>query len=165
MASMERIHEIMSAKPAADTGGQGGRNHEIKGEIEFRHLTFAYPGAAEPVLRDINLCIRQGQTVAFMGGVGAGKSTLLSLVPRMYDAGAGRLLIDGRAAEEIPLDSLRTPIDYVLQETFLFSLTVAENIAWGRAGASSEDVERAALEAGLADDIGELPGGFETPVG
>jgi ATP-binding cassette, subfamily B, multidrug efflux pump len=165
MASMERIHEIMSAEPANDAVGQGGRGHEIKGEIEFRHLTFAYPGTTEPVLRDINLRIRQGQTVAFVGGVGAGKSTLLSLVPRMYEAGAGHLLIDGRAAEEIPLDLLRTAIGYVPQETFLFSLTVAENIAWGATGVSREEIEQAALEAGLADDIKELPGGFETPVG
>jgi ATP-binding cassette subfamily B protein len=165
MASMERIHEIMSAEPAADAAGQDERGQEIKGEIEFRHVTFAYPGAAETVLRDINLHIRQGQTVAFVGGVGAGKSTLLSLVLRMYEPGAGRLLIDGRAAEEIPLDLLRTSIGYVPQETFLFSLTVAENIAWGAPGASREEIVRAALEAGLADDIGELPGGFATPVG
>ncbi|MCA1568072.1 MAG: ABC transporter ATP-binding protein/permease [Acidobacteria bacterium] len=165
MASLERIDEIMSAEPAANAAGQREHDHEIRGEIEFRHLTFAYPGAAEPVLKDINLHIRQGQTVAFVGGVGAGKSTLLSLVPRMYEPGAGRLLIDGRDAEETPLDILRTAIGYVPQETFLFSLTVAENIAWGTVGASRDDVRRAALEAGLADDIAELPGGFETPVG
>ncbi len=165
MASMERIHEIMSAEPAADAADEGERGHEIKGEIEFRNLTFAYPGAAEPALKDINLRISEGQTVAFVGGVGAGKSTLLGLVPRMYEPGAGRLLIDGRAVEEIPLDSLRTAIGYVPQETFLFSLTVAENIAWGAAGANREEIERAALEAGLADDVGELPGGFETRVG
>jgi ATP-binding cassette subfamily B protein len=165
MASMQRIHEIMSAEPAAEAAVQGGRNQEIKGEIEFRNLTFAYPGAAGTVLRDINLRIRPGQTVAFVGGVGAGKSTLLSLVPRMYESATGCLLIDGRAAEEIPLDTLRASIGYVPQETFLFSLTVAENIAWGAAKASREEIEQAALEAGLADDIGELPGGFETPVG
>ncbi|HEX8556982.1 MAG TPA: ABC transporter ATP-binding protein [Pyrinomonadaceae bacterium] len=182
MASMERIHEIMSAEPAeteaarpdgADAArpdddadaGRVARGHEIKGEIEFRRLTFAYPGAAEPALRDVSLRIREGQTVAFVGGVGAGKSTLLSLVPRLYEPGAGRLLIDGRPVEEIPLDALRAAIGYVPQETFLFSRTVAENIAWGADGASREEVERAALEAGLADDIAELPGGFETPVG
>lgn len=164
MASMERIHEIMSVEPAA-TGAPGGRGVEIKGDIEFRDLTFAHPGAAEPVLRDIRLRIRAGQTVAFVGGVGAGKSTLLSLVPRMYEAGAGQLLIDGRPVEQIPLDALRATIGYVPQETFLFSMTVGENIAWGAAGASREEVARAAAEAGLAGDVDDFPLGYETLVG
>jgi ATP-binding cassette, subfamily B, multidrug efflux pump len=164
MASMERIHEIMSVEPAT-TGAAERRGAELKGEIEFRNLTFAHPGAAEPVLRDINLRVRAGQTVAFVGAVGAGKSTLLSLVPRMYEAGAGQLLIDGRPVEQIPLAALRSAIGYVPQETFLFSMTIGENIAWGAAGASREEVERAADEAGLAEDIGEFPQGYETLVG
>ena len=164
MASMERIHEIMSVEPAT-TGAAERRGAEIKGEIEFRSLTFAHPGAAEPVLRDINLRVRAGQTVAFVGAVGAGKSTLLSLVPRMYEAGAGQLLIDGRPVEQIPLDALRSAIGYVPQETFLFSMTVGENIAWGAAEARREEVERAAAEAGLAGDIDDFPLGYETLVG
>jgi ATP-binding cassette, subfamily B, multidrug efflux pump len=163
MASMERIHEIMSAEPGAAAGGD--RAAEIKGEIEFRGLTFTYPGEAEPALRDINLRVRPGQTVAFVGGVGAGKSTLLSLVPRMYEAGSAQLLIDGEPADDIPLDALRAAIGYVPQETFLFSMTIGENIAWGAAGASREVVERAAAEAGLAEDIAEFPQGYETLVG
>lgn len=165
MASMGRIHEIMSAEPAAGAAAGGGRADEIKGEIELRGLTFTYPGEAEPALRDINLRVRPGQTVAFVGGVGAGKSTLLSLVPRMYEAGSAQLFIDGEPADEIPLDALRSAIGYVPQETFLFSMTIGENIAWGAAGASREEVERAAAEAGLADDIDEFPQGYETLVG
>ena len=164
MASMGRIHEIMSAEPAASAAG-GGRGTQITGEIEFRGLTFTYPGEAEPALRDINLRVRPGQTVAFVGGVGAGKSTLLSLVPRMYEADAAQLLIDGEPADEIPLDALRSAIGYVPQETFLFSMTIGENIAWGAVGASREEVERAASEAGLAEDIDEFPQGYETFVG
>ncbi|MET0621644.1 MAG: ABC transporter ATP-binding protein [Pyrinomonadaceae bacterium] len=164
MASMGRIHEIMSAEPAASAAA-GGDGVEIKGEIEFRGLTFTYPGEAEPALRDINLRVRPGQTVAFVGGVGAGKSTLLSLVPRMYEAGSAQLLIDGEPVDEIPLDALRSAIGYVPQETFLFSMTIGENIAWGAAGASREEIERAASEAGLAEDIAEFPQGYETLVG
>lgn len=165
MASMGRIHEIMSAEPVANVASGDDRADEIKGEIEFRGLTFTYPGEAEPALRDINLRVRPGQTVAFVGGVGAGKSTLLSLVPRMYDAGDGQLFIDGEPADKIPLDALRSAIGYVPQETFLFSMTIGENIAWGAAGASREEVERAAAEAGLAEDIDEFPQGYETLVG
>ncbi|HEX7314142.1 MAG TPA: ABC transporter ATP-binding protein [Pyrinomonadaceae bacterium] len=165
MASMERIHEIMSAEPAASAAAGVGRDDEIKGEIEFRDLTFTYPGEAEPALRDINLRVRPGQTVAFVGGVGAGKSTLLSLVPRMYETGSAQLLIDGEPADEIPLDALRAAIGYVPQETFLFSMTIGENIAWGAAGASRAEVERAADEAGLAEDIDEFPQGYDTLVG
>lgn len=173
MASMGRIHEIMAAEPAAGAAVGGGRDiemkgeikDEIKGEIEFRGLTFTYPGEAEPALRDINLRVRPGQTVAFVGGVGAGKSTLLSLVPRMYEAGSAQLLIDGEPADKIPLDALRAAVGYVPQETFLFSMTIGENIAWGAAGAGREEVERAAEEAGLAGDIDEFPQGYETLVG
>jgi ATP-binding cassette subfamily B protein len=155
----------MCAEPVASAAAGNGRGAEIEGEIEFRGLTFTYPGEPEPALRDINLRVRPGQTVAFVGGVGAGKSTLLSLVPRMYEAGGAQLLIDGEPVDQIPLDALRSAIGYVPQETFLFSMTSGENIAWGAAGASREEVERAASEAGLAEDIGEFPRGYETLVG
>ncbi len=165
MASMERIHEIMSLEPNASAGGGGERPAGVEGEIEFRGLTFAYEDAAEPTLKEIRLRVRQGQTVAFVGGGGAGKSTLVSLVPRVYDAAAGQLLIDGRPVAEIPLDVLRASVGYVPQETFLFSGTIAENIAWGAAAASREEVARAASDAGLAEDIEGFPEGYETRVG
>ncbi len=165
MASMERIHEIMSAGSGESADGAASTGDGIKGEIEFRHLTFKHEEADAPVLQDINLRVDSGQTVAFVGGVGAGKSTLVSLVPRVYDAGAGQLLIDGRPVETIPLGELRAAIGYVPQETFLFSTTVAENIAWGVQEASREEIERAAAEAGLAGDVESFPRGYETPVG
>jgi ATP-binding cassette subfamily B protein len=165
MASMKRIHKIMCAEPAASAPGGDGRAADLRGEIEFRGLTFTYPGEAEPALEEISLRVRAGQTVAFVGGVGSGKSTLLGLVTRMFEAGPGQLLIDGEPVELIPLDALRAAVGYVPQETFLFSMTLGENIAWGAAGAGREQVERAAAEAGLADDIEGFPLGLETPVG
>jgi ATP-binding cassette, subfamily B, multidrug efflux pump len=175
LASMRRIHEIMEIEPsirnneAAEKGGlkEGGpkENGNIVGAIEFRNLTYTYEGAAEPALSNINLRIAPGQTVAFVGAVGSGKSTLVNLVPRLLDAGPGQVLIDGRPIGSIPLKQLRSAVGFVPQETFLFSETIADNIAFGVAGVGREKVERAALEAGIADDIDRFPQKFETLVG
>src|SRR5262249_11164429 len=164
MASMGRINKIISIEPAV-------RDQStldiatIDGEIEFRDLTFTYEGAAQPALRDINLRIAPGQTVAFVGAVGSGKSTLMNLVPRLLDAEPGQVLIDGRPIRETPLGLLRSSIGYVPQETFLFSETVTENIAFGVQSAPKAQIYRAAIGAGIAGDIREFPGGFETLVG
>lgn len=165
MASMGRIHHIMSIEPAIRDTDQTLDISGIDGEIEFRNLTFTYAGASEPALKDINLHIEPGQTVAFVGAVGSGKSTLMNLIPRLLDAAPGQVLIDGIPIRKIPLDVLRGSIGYVPQETFLFSDTVAENIAFGVENASAEEIERAATEAGIAEDILEFPRGFETLVG
>ncbi|HEY7545114.1 MAG TPA: ATP-binding cassette domain-containing protein, partial [Blastocatellia bacterium] len=135
------------------------------GEIEFRNLTFTYDGATQPSLKDIDLRIRAGQTVAFVGAVGSGKSTLMNLVPRLLDAEAGQVLIDGRPVREIPLQVLRSSIGYVPQETFLFSDSIADNIAFGVEDASHEEIETAAEQAGIASDIAEFPNGYETILG
>jgi ATP-binding cassette subfamily B multidrug efflux pump len=164
MASMGRMHSIMSIEPTIrDSGGSLGK--AIDGQIEFRNLTFSYSEARDPALRDINLFIEAGQTVAFVGGVGSGKSTMMNLVTRLLDADPGQVLIDGRSIREIPLALLRSSIGYVPQETFLFSETIAENIAFGVEHATAEEIERAATEAGIAEDIREFPEGFETLVG
>jgi ATP-binding cassette, subfamily B, multidrug efflux pump len=164
MASMGRMHSIMSIEPTIrDTGGSIDK--AIDGQIEFRNLTFSYGEAREPALSDINLIIEAGQTVAFVGGVGSGKSTMMNLVTRLLDAEPGQVLIDGRSIREIPLALLRSSIGYVPQETFLFSETIAENIAFGVEHATAEDIERAATEAGIAEDILEFPEGFQTLVG
>jgi ATP-binding cassette subfamily B protein len=165
MASMNRMHEVMSIEPAIADGAESDDMGEIKGEIEFRHLTFSYPAAAEPVLKNINLRIQAGKTVAFVGNIGSGKSTLVSLVPRLLDAEPGQILIDGRPIHTIPLQKLRSAIGYVSQETFLFSETLSANIAFGTRQATAAEIERAALEAGLAEDVAEFPKGFETTVG
>ena len=165
MASMGRMNNIMSIEPAIRDAPDSQRIDAIAGEIEFRDLTFTYSEAREPALKGINLKIEAGQTVAFVGGVGSGKSTLMNLVARLLDAEPGQVLIDGRSIREMPLSVLRASIGYVPQETFLFSETIAENVAFGVEHATEEEIDRAAVEAGIADDIREFPGGFETLVG
>lgn len=165
MASMGRMHHIMSIEPTIRDAGDTRGIDAIEGEIEFRDLTFRYSEARDPALKDINLHIEAGQTIAFVGGVGSGKSTLMNLVTRLLDAEPGQVLIDGRPIRGIPLGVLRTSIGYVPQETFLFSDTIAENIAFGVEHATAEEIERAATEAGIAEDILEFPEGFDTLVG
>ncbi|HEV8484892.1 MAG TPA: ABC transporter ATP-binding protein [Blastocatellia bacterium] len=165
MASMGRMDQVLSIEPAIRDVAQKSEITEIAGEIEFRSLTFKYNDASEPALADINLRIAPGQTVAFVGAVGSGKSTLMNLVPRLLDAEPGQVLIDGHPIQEIPLAVLRSSIGYVPQETFLFSETVAGNISFGVESASQEEIEQAATEAGIADDIRGFPRGFETLVG
>lgn len=164
-ASLKRMHEIMKVEPAiADAPGVRSLD-EIKGQIEFRNLTFRYAPGGPDVLRDINLVIEPGQTVAFIGRTGSGKSTLMNLVPRLLDAAPGMVLIDGRPIREIPLKLLRENIGYVPQETFLFSETLRENIAFGVKEATQAEVAWAAEVAGLADDVKDFPQGYETVLG
>jgi len=165
MASMKRLHEVMTTEPAIADGAAVDDVAEIKGEIEFRDLTFTYPDEAEPVLNNINLHIEAGQTVAFVGNVGSGKSTLVSLVARLFDAGPGQVLIDRRPIHTIPLQKLRAAIGYVPQETFLFSETLGANIAFGDQQSSTEEIKQAALEAGLAEDVEQFPEKYLTKVG
>jgi len=165
MASMGRMHQIMSIEPAIGDTAETSRISAIEGEIEFRNLNFNYGDAARPALENINLRISPGQTVAFVGAVGSCKSTLMNLVTRLLDAEPEQVLIDGRPIREIPLGVLRASIGYVPQETFLFSETIAENIAFGVDDATPEAIERAAIEAGIDEDIGEFPNGYQTIVG
>jgi ATP-binding cassette subfamily B protein len=171
-ASLKRMHEILAVEPAiADApgvrDGETGRrgDGEIRVKIVFRYLSFRYAPNGPPVLRDINLTIKPGQTVAFIGRTGAGKSTLMNLVPRLLDAEAGMVWIDDKPIREIPLKLLRENIGYVPQETFLFSETLEENIKFGASGAGEAEVERAAEVAGLAEDIRGFPNKFQTVLG
>ena len=165
MASLKRMNAILAIKPAIQDSPGVSQQPPIEGAIEFRNLTFEYPGADEPVLKDINLFIAAGQTVAFVGRTGSGKSTIVNLIPRLLEAEAGSVLIDGIPVRDYPLHQLRAAIGYVPQETFLFSETLAENIAFGVEGTSRADIEWAAEIAGLADDIKGFPDGLETMVG
>jgi len=165
MASLKRLHEVMSTEPTITDSAATVDVREIKGEIEFRNLTFTYPDEPEPVLNDINLRIQPGQTVAFVGNVGSGKSTLVSLVARLLDAAPGQVLIDGRPIHSIPLQTLRSSIGYVPQETFLFDQTLAANIAIGDPQANATEIEQAADAAGLSDDLEDFPDKYETEVG
>jgi ATP-binding cassette subfamily B protein len=165
-ASMGRINEILVARPEitdADAAPDLGQREVIAGEIELRHLNFSYNGV--PVLRDINLRIPAGTSLAIVGPTGSGKTTLVSLLPRIYDAEPGSLLLDGRPIREYPLQSLRRSIGFVPQETFLFSDTVRGNIAFGAESANMESIRAAANAASIAADIEEFPAQYDTIVG
>jgi len=185
-ASLKRFNAILEAEPAIKDDADASEQPPVQGSIEFRDLTFAYNG--KPVLFDIDLKIDAGQTVAFVGKTGSGKSTLMSLVPRLLDAPDGSVLVDGRPLRQYPIAQLRQAIGFVPQETFLFSDTLAANIAFGvesepppsgggqsdtpsnrppaHAGGSDKmTVESAATIAGLAADIEDFPGKYEQLVG
>ena len=164
-ASWKRMQSIMSIKPAIADKATVREQPPITGRIEFRQLTFRYHANSEPVLRDIDLTIEAGQTVAFVGRTGSGKSTLANLIPRILEAEPNSVLIDGVPVAEYPLAQLRAAIGYVPQETFLFSNALDRNIAFGVEQATREEVERAANIAGLSDDVRDFPDGFETLVG
>jgi ATP-binding cassette subfamily B multidrug efflux pump len=161
-ASMGRIHAILDA-PAEIRDQDPEDVHEIRGEVEFRGLTFSYDG--RPVLHDIDLAVPAGTTVAIVGPTGAGKTTLVSLLPRLWDAPPGTLRVDGHDVRRIPLDVLRAAVGFVPQESFLFSDSVRENVAFGLRGGDGQRAEWAAEVSQLAGDVREFPRGFETPVG
>ncbi|HEY7095125.1 MAG TPA: ABC transporter ATP-binding protein [Terriglobales bacterium] len=166
-ASMGRINEILVEKPEIDDDAaaiaHGEPLRDLRGEIEFRHLNFAYNGTG--VLHDINLRIPAGSSLAIVGPTGSGKSTLVDLIPRIYDAAPGAVLIDGKPIRQFPLDFLRRKIGFVPQETFLFSETIRENIAFGSEEASDEEVRLAAEAANIAGDIEDFAEKYQTMVG
>ena len=164
-ASLKRIFAIMRVEPAIADEPDATEQPPIKGEIEFRDLTFRYNPNDEPVLRDLNLKIPAGHTVAFVGRTGSGKSTIANLIPRLVEAPEGTLFIDGVPIQKYPLKQLRSSIGYVPQETFLFSDSVTGNIAFGVGKAEQAEVEWAAEIAGLSDDIAGFPDRFEALVG
>jgi ATP-binding cassette subfamily B multidrug efflux pump len=163
-ASLARIDEIMREKPeVVDQAVNANAPVAVGGEIEFRGLNFGYNGA--PVLRDVSLHVPAGSSLAIVGPTGSGKSTLVSLIPRIYDAPPGSLLLDGRPITDFPLHTLRRSIGFVPQETFLFSDTVQENIALGTEQSSLEQVQLAAQGASIAADIEDFPEQYATMVG
>lgn len=164
MASMGRINSVLNAEPDI-VDGPDAKDADVRGGIEFRNLTFTYPGADEPVLKNIDLKIEPGQTVAIVGRTGSGKSTLVNLVARLLDAEPGMVFVDGKPIRHVTLSSLRDAIGYVQQETFLFSDTIAENISFGVGESAHERIEEAAEQAGLAKDIGAFPKGYGTILG
>ena len=160
---------------------RAAKRTEIRGEIEFRNLTFTYPtvrsdvdgceddnGTAEvnkPVLQDISLHVPAGSILAIVGPTGSGKSTLAALIARLWDAPPGTLLIDGRPIREWPLETLRRAVGFVPQDTFLFSETLRENIAFGVDDATDEQIQHAADVASIAAEIEEFPAKYDTMVG
>src|SRR5215510_3569081 len=165
-ASIGRINEILAARPeitSAEAAPDLANREIIAGEIELRNLDFSYNRV--PVLQNINLHIPAGSSLAIVGPTGSGKTTLVSLIPRIYDAAPGSLLLDGRPIREYPLETLRHNIGFVPQETFLFSDTVRGNIAFGTESATDEQVHAAAEAASIAADIEGFPAQYETIVG
>jgi ATP-binding cassette, subfamily B, multidrug efflux pump len=161
-ASLIRINEIIEEKPEIqDIAGAADRT--LEGEVEFRGLNFSYGG--KRVLDDVNLRIPAGSSLAIVGPTGSGKTTLVDLIPRVYDAEPGMVLIDGRPIREYSLASLRRHIGFVPQETFLFSDRIGENIALGVESAEQTEIRNAANAANIAVDIEAFPEGYETLVG
>jgi ATP-binding cassette, subfamily B, multidrug efflux pump len=164
-ASLGRIHQLMQERPEiTDVPGViSSTSRELTGDIEFRGLNFSYNGV--PVLHDINLHIPAGTSLAIVGPTGSGKTTLVNLIPRVYDAAPGSVLVDGKSVREFPLADLRRNIGFVPQETFLFSETIRENIAFGVQNATDQDVRWAANAANIAADIESFPDQYKTIVG
>ena len=170
-ASVTRIQELLDEKPSIDDrdANPAIADTPIRGEIEFRNLSFDYANAdataAAKVLHNISLTIPAGSSLALVGPTGSGKTTLVSLIPRLYDAVHGMVLIDGHPVGEYPLDRLRAAIGFVPQETFLFSETIRENILLGTPDAGPAEMLRAAEAAHIRKEFEEFPLGFETVVG
>jgi len=164
-ASVGRINEIFAEKPEItdDLVPENATSHPIQGEIEFRNLDFSYNGV--PVLKNVNLHIPAGTSLAVVGPTGSGKSTLVNLIPRIYDAAPGTVLLDGRPIREFPLAELRSNIGFVPQETFLFSDTIRENIAFGAEDVTDTQIQQAADAANISGDIEGFPEKYATMVG
>jgi ATP-binding cassette subfamily B protein len=165
-ASIQRIDELLRAEPAIDDSAADPdipADTVIHGEIEFRNLSFSY--GETPVLRNISLKIPAGSSLAIVGPTGSGKSTLINLIARLYEAPEGSLLVDNRPVRDYPLAVLRRNIGMVPQETFLFSETIRENLAFSASNASANDLLKAAEAAHIRKEFEEFPQGFETMVG
>lgn len=165
-ASMARLCKIWDTVPEIrDTKRTDFRIKEIAGTIEFRNVSFTHKNAQTPSLRNINFTIEQGMTVAVVGHTGSGKTTLVNLIPRLYDVTEGEVLIDGVNAKHIPLEVLRSNIGMVPQETFLFSDTIHENVAYGMDNGTEDHVLQAAEISQIAKDVVDFPKQFQTMIG
>ena len=168
VAGAERIYNILDEEPEPVDPPDAPKLGPAMGRITFEHVTFEYD-PNRPVLHDVDFEVEPGQTVALVGPTGAGKTTIASLIPRFYDASGGTVRIDGRDVKELARKDLRASIGIVLQEPFLFSGTIAENIGYGRSGdpseATREEVEAAARVVNAHDFITDLPDGYDTVLG
>lgn len=164
-ASAVRIFEILDAESDVQNKPGAIDLPTIRGDVEFDDVTFRYFSSGEAVLSGVKFKVAAGQTVALLGATGSGKTTIINLIPRFYDVSEGAIRIDGHDVRDVTLDSLRSQIGIVLQETNLFSGTIRDNIAFGRPDASDEEVMEAAKAAAAHDFIMEFPEGYATPVG
>lgn len=161
----ERFMEIMNIEPDIKDRKGAHELKEVKGDVVFDNVTFHYEDSAGQVLNHINLSVKAGDYIALVGSSGAGKSTLCSLIPRFYDVSGGRILLDGTDIRDIKLKSLRDQIGIVQQEVYLFAGTIYDNIRYGKAGATREEVVAAAKRANAHEFIMSLPEGYETDIG
>lgn len=161
----ERFMEIMNIEPDIQDRKNACELKDVKGNIEFDNVTFHYEDNAEQVLNHVNLSVKAGDYIALVGSSGAGKSTLCSLIPRFYDVSGGQIRLDGTDIRDIKLKSLRNQIGIVQQEVYLFAGTIYDNIRYGKAGATREEVIAAAKRANAHDFIMSLPEGYETDIG
>ncbi|MGN0974824.1 MAG: ABC transporter ATP-binding protein, partial [Gemmiger sp.] len=165
MTGIERFFEIMDTPVEIKDAPDAKELQVPYGGIEFRNVSFEYPDDHNKVLRNVNLTVRPGENLALVGPSGGGKTTLCNLIPRFYDVTSGQILIDGQDIRSVTLHSLRSAIGVVQQDVYLFSGTVAENIAYGKPGATREEIEQAAKLAGADAFVRELKNGYDTYVG
>ncbi len=161
---LERIQNILSADDVIPDQPDARVVSSLRGEIAFEHVAFGY-GSEAPVLTDVTFSINPGQIIGLVGPTGSGKSTIVSLIPRFYDATGGRVLVDGVDVRDYQLQSLRRQIGFVLQETVLFHGTIRENIAYGRPGATEDEILAAAKLANADEFVARMPAGYDTIVG
>ncbi len=164
MAGFKRFTELMDQEPDIEDRPNAVEVESLEGRITFRDVTFGYE-AERPILNELSFTIQPGQTVAFVGPSGAGKTTICSLIPRFYDVQDGAITIDSIDVRNMTKSSLRSQIGIVQQDVFLFAGTLRENIAYGRLGATQEEIEEAARRAHLTDLIASLPDGYDTEIG
>ncbi len=165
MTGIERFCEIMDIKPDITDSPKARVLEKVNGEIEFRNVSFSYGDGGRDVISDLSLKVKSGESIALVGPSGGGKTTLCSLIPRFYDTTSGEILIDGTDIKSVTLDSLRENIGTVAQDVYLFSGSIRENIAYGKADATDEEIAEAARLAGADEFIKELPDGYDSYVG
>jgi ATP-binding cassette, subfamily B, multidrug efflux pump len=164
-ASAERIFEILDTRSDIVEKPNAITLPDVKGQVKFENVTFRYFSGGEPVLNKVSFEAKPGETIALLGATGSGKTTIINLLPRFYDPSEGKITIDGYDLRDVTLDSLRSQIGIVLQETTLFSGTIGENIAFGKPDASLEEIQAAARAAAAHDFIMSFPDGYDTHVG
>ncbi|HCB50346.1 MAG TPA: ABC transporter ATP-binding protein, partial [Chloroflexi bacterium] len=164
-ASSTRIFEILDVENEVTDRPDAITLPPVEGQIKFDDVTFRYFSSGEAVLKDVSIEVEPGQTIALLGATGSGKSTIINLLPRFYDPSEGSITIDGYELRDVKLESLRSQIGIVLQETTLFAGTIRENIAFGRTDASFEEIESACKAAAAHEEIISFPEGYDTPVG
>jgi ATP-binding cassette, subfamily B, multidrug efflux pump len=166
IASTDRIEEVLVTDSDLQDGNSKLETADfVGGKIEFKHVSFRYPGTQTDVLKDINFCASPGETVALLGATGSGKSSLFQLIPRLYDPTKGKIEIDNVDVSSLEFDHLRKQIGYVPQEALLFTGTLKENLAWGKEDATSEEMLKATKDAQILETIEKLPHKFETMLG